>query len=415
MRLVRVICRFVFGLTFILSGFLKALDPVGFSLKIGEYFSAFGLSFFSFLNDPLALLIPIAEFVIGVAILKGLKPNVFSKVALAFIGFFTFLTLVIALFDPIEDCGCFGELISLTNWETFFKNVVLLGLAVIIYFSRDKFKQIARNSVQWIYIGIYAIIISGVALYSYVGVPFIDFGLYSPGTDLVEAQGQMQEKEYETIFIYQKDGVEESFTLDNLPDSSWVYVDSKTNLISGDDNSFAIDFALKDLQGEYVQDNLLSKADPVFFVSYYEDEDITVEDSIKLATYANYMEQLGGELYVLAASPDYQVAKVLPYKTFFADYKTLVSFNRSNGGLTYLANGVIVYKWAWWNFPEEMDDILAVDYEVITVVSQMKQRILFSGFLVVVFLLIFIVRTVSVIVHRLLHNKGLVHKKKDSV
>lgn len=410
MRLIRAICRFIFGFTFILSGIFKALDPVGFSLKIDEYFGAFHLSFLDFLSDPIAVLFPVAEFVIGVAILKGLKIEIFSKIALAVIGFFTVLTFFISLFDPVKDCGCFGEIIEFTNWESFAKNVVLLLAALIIYFGRKKVGQIARSSVQWVYISLYALIIFSVSFYSYISIPLIDFGVYQEGTDLNEAQNELKEREYLTTFIYEKDGIKESFTLDDLPDSSWVYVDSKTELISGDEDATLADFAVETLAGDYVADELLSDEDPIFIVSYYEDEQISAQDSLEIVSYADSLKLKGAEFYVLLADKDFEAAKLLPDNTLFADYKTIISFNRSNGGLTYLVNGVIVHKWASWKFPEDIDLVFDTDYEVITIASEMIERIFFTGLLFIVFFLIVIVRTISVVVYKILQKR----KKKLS-
>ena len=401
MRLIRAFCRFVFGLTFILSGFLKALDPVGFSLKINEYLIAFKLTFLDIFAEPLAIFLPVVEFVIGVSVLKGLKVNVFSRVALCFIGFFTLLTFFVALFDPVNDCGCFGEAIPLSNWETFIKNIILSIAAVIVFYGKDNVKKIASSTTQWIYIGLYTLIIVIIALYSYISVPFIDFGVYRLGTDLVETQNIQQNREYQTTFIYEKDGVQENFTLDNLPDSSWVYVDTKTVQVYGEEEDPSIDFAIRDSNGDYVSDELLSKQNPVFIISYYEDKVISESDSTDIATYAESLVSDGSDVYVLTLDPEYNVSKILPQNTLYADYKTIISFNRSNGGLTYLDNGVVVHKWADWNFPNNMTEILETDHEVLTIVSEMKDRILFWGILILVYFLIIIVRALSLIVYKI--------------
>lgn len=413
MRIIRAICRFIFGLTFILSGIFKALDPVGFSLKIDEYFAGFHVSFLDFLSDPIAVLFPVVEFVIGVAILKGLKFNIFSKISLAFIGFFTILTLFVAVYDPVKDCGCFGEAITFSNWGTFYKNLFLLLAAIIIFYGRNKVSQIARSSVQWAYIALYALIIFSVSFYSYISVPLIDFGVYAEGVDLNELKNELQEREYQTTFIYQKDGVEESFTLDNLPDSSWVYVDTKTELVSGDENATLADFAVENEAEDYVTDELLACEDPVFIVSYYQDEKISAEDSLEIVSYADSLKLRGAEFYVLLADKDFDAAKLFPENTLYADYKTIISFNRSNGGLTYLMQGVIVHKWANWDFPENIDLILDTDYEVITIESELVERIFFTGLIFIVFFLIVIIRVLSIIIYKINQKRKTLMKHID--
>ncbi|MBQ2133828.1 MAG: DoxX family protein, partial [Bacteroidales bacterium] len=136
MRILRAICRVVFGILFVFSGFIKAIDPIGSALKIKEYFGAMHLAFMDFLSIPGAILLSTTEFIIGVAILKGLRINLFSKLALWFISFFTLLTLWIYLFNPVSDCGCFGEAIHLSNKATFIKNLVLLAAALVIFLQR---------------------------------------------------------------------------------------------------------------------------------------------------------------------------------------------------------------------------------------------------------------------------------------
>ena len=144
MKIIRAICRFAFGILFVFSGFLKAVDPVGTSLKIKEYFGAFHIDFLDFLATPSGILLTTAEFLVGVAILKGLRIQLFSKIALGFISFFTLLTLWITIANPVSDCGCFGEAIHLSNKATFIKNLVLLAAALVIFFQRNKVIPIAK-------------------------------------------------------------------------------------------------------------------------------------------------------------------------------------------------------------------------------------------------------------------------------
>ena len=159
MNALRVICRFAFGLLFVFAGFLKAVDPIGTALKIKEYIGALHLDAIDFISLPLALVLTCAEFVVGVAILKGLRMKLFSKIALVFISFFTLLTLWVAIANPVSDCGCFGEAIHLSNRATFIKNLILTGAALVIFFQRNKYQQIAKPKVEWSYLGIYTILI----------------------------------------------------------------------------------------------------------------------------------------------------------------------------------------------------------------------------------------------------------------
>ena len=216
MSFLRAISRFVFGVVFIVSGFLKVLDPIGFALKIKEYLNAFNLSFLDFSSIPAAIAISCTEFIIGVAILKGLKMNFFSKIALIFISFFTLLTLYSALFNPVEDCGCFGEAFTLSNWNTFFKNIVLFSLAILLYFQRYKFEPIASKFWETLYTFAYLLFALGLCAYSLFFLPPIDFGSFKAGTDLIENSRENVLKEYTSTLIYTKNGENKEFTLDNV-------------------------------------------------------------------------------------------------------------------------------------------------------------------------------------------------------
>ena len=269
MKLLRIICRIAFGLLFVLAGFLKAIDPIGSALKIKEYLGAFHLSAIDGISTPLALLLTTAEFLVGVAILKGLQMKLFSKIGLAFISFFTILTLWITLAAPISDCGCFGQALHLSNRATFFKNLFLLVTALIIYSQREKYHQIARPKVEWGYLTVYAILIMGLQIFTLRNIPQIDFGIFKPGTDLIAKQQNNQEREYETTFIYSKDGVEQTFTINDLPDSTWTFVDAKTVLLKGTSQDASVNFSFMDAQGNPVADEILQPKGPAFFITIY--------------------------------------------------------------------------------------------------------------------------------------------------
>ena len=302
MKFLRAICRFAFGLLFIFAGFIKGIDPIGTALKIKEYIGAFHLDSLDFLSIPLSLILTWAEFLIGAAILKGLKMRLFSKIALAFMTVFTLLTLWIAITDPVSDCGCFGEAIHLSNKATFLKNVALLGAALVIFFQRDKYHTIARPKVEWGYLAIYSILIIGLQIYSLMKIPQIDFGIYKPGTDLIARQQQYQEREYETTFIYSKDGEEKTFTINDLPDSTWTFVDARTVLVSGATEDASVDFSFMDSQGNPVGNEIVQKKGPVFFISIYNARVLGQRAVKKIINLADTLYRHNLQLYIISAS-----------------------------------------------------------------------------------------------------------------
>ena len=410
MRILRAICRFVFGLLFVLSGFIKAIDPIGNALKIKEYFGAFHLDFIDFLSIPTAILLSTAEFIVGVAILKGLRIKLFSKIALWFISFFTLLTLVILIFNPVSDCGCFGEALHLSNGATFIKNLILLGAALSVYFQRERFLPIASPKVEWSYIVAYGVLIIALQGYSLRNIPQIDFGVYKAGTDLIAKQQQNQEREYETTFIYEKNGVQETFTLNNLPDSTWTFVDAQSVQVGGATEDASIDFSFIDSNGNAVGNEIVSTPGPVFFISIYNARALGKRAVDKIMTLADSLRAHNLKLYVISANSveetealfeQYRGLEGSDYEILYADYKAVISFNRSSGGLTYVNNGIIIKKWARGNYPlDSIEKILQADPEIITARTQIYESLFAEISLFVILFLIVIVRFFSKIIYR---------------
>jgi uncharacterized membrane protein YphA (DoxX/SURF4 family) len=415
MKLARTLSRLIMGITFILSGFLKAIDPTGGALKIDEYLKAFHMGFLDFISMPAGVLLSAAEFIIGVCILKGIMMRLFSKIALGFVSFFTLLTLYSALFNPVQDCGCFGEAFHLTNWETFFKNLVLLACALLIFWQRDKFRPIATPKWTYIYLGFYTAFILGVSFYALRYLPQIDFGIFKPDTILAANDAARQEHEYETVFTYSKEGVEKQFTLENLPDSTWAFVSADTKLLSiSSDSGSGTELILKNKDGIYVTDEVLGDEGPMFMLSVYNckkieralAKDISLAKDIKdlhEAAVAN-----GARFYILSGNSLEDTEKIFPCEeelvpdslsvrvpVLYTDYKSALSLNRSNGGLTYINDGTIIKKWSRREYPSDIAGTVGQDSEIIDAREKTKELLFVEITLVAILLLILISRIAS--------------------
>ena len=409
MKALRVICRFAFGLLFVFAGFLKGVDPIGTALKIKEYIGVFHLDAIDFISIPLALLLTWAEFIVGVAILKGLRMEFFSKIALGFISFFTLLTLWIAITNPVSDCGCFGEAIHLSNTGTFIKNLILLTAAIIIFVQRKNFLPIASAKIEWGYLAIYSMLIVGLQGYSLRNIPQIDFGIYKPGTDLIAQQQELQEREYETTFIYSKDGKEESFSLSNLPDSTWTFVDAKSVLVRGAAEDASVDFSFIDAEGNPIGNEIVQQDGPVFFISIYNAKALGNKAVEKIITLADSLHHHNLKLYIISANSveetqnlfaPYETEDGMTYSILYSDYKAVISFNRSSGGLTYVNSGNIIKKWARGNYPiDNISQILDEDPEIITAKTRISEHLFAEISLFVILCLIMIIRFISKIIY----------------
>ena len=141
MKIIRGFSRVIIGLVFMFSGIVKAIDPLGSAYKFHDYFQAFNLGFLNWLSLPLAILLFTAEFIAGFSVLTGIKQRTGIWGVMILMIIFTPLTFILALTNPVSDCGCFGDAIHLTNWQTFWKNIVLISLAIILFINRKQAKQ----------------------------------------------------------------------------------------------------------------------------------------------------------------------------------------------------------------------------------------------------------------------------------
>ncbi|MDR1594369.1 MAG: DoxX family protein, partial [Prevotellaceae bacterium] len=226
----RTVARIAIGLLFIFSGYVKAIDPIGSEIKFGEYFEAFGM----LALEPGALffgiLLAAVELIIGLCFLFGLRMKLASLGAILFMTFMTGLTLVLAITDAVQDCGCFGDAVKLTNWQTFYKNLIIMPFVIYAFVERKNYRQIFDNKKEWIIAILLLIVSSCISIYTYRHLPFIDFMAYRAGANIPEGMIIPEDAPadvYEpSTFIYEKDGKKEIFTLDNLPDTTWKHVDT---------------------------------------------------------------------------------------------------------------------------------------------------------------------------------------------
>ncbi len=415
MAIIRAISRFVIGITFILSGFLKAIDPAGGALKIDEYLKAFHLGFMDFLATPLAILLACAEFLIGVCVLKGIKMRFFSTAALIFTSFFTLLTLYSAIFNPVQDCGCFGEALHLTNWQTFYKNILLLACSIAIFCQRNKFKPIAANIWEKIYITAYTSFIAAVVTYALVFLPQIDFGQFKPGTDLVAIIEDTPQPEYSSTFIYSKDGIEQEFTLENLPDSTWSFVETRTIVSNGtESDAGTLNFILRDADGADITQQITGSGLPVFLISIHNPDKLDAKKIGTINRLGDSIATCGASLYLLNGTSE-EIDGAL-YPVLQSDYKSTMALNRSNGGLTYINDGIIVQKWSARSYPfAKIDKILSEDAEILTANVIMKEQLFAEVCIAIILLMILIIRFISKRVYfRYLARKEAVPEESTS-
>ena len=205
MKYIRLISRVILGLVFIFSGYVKVVDPLGSAYKFADYFSAFKLGFLEFFALPLGIFLAAFELVLGIILILGYQRKIISVVVLYFMSFFTLLTFILAIFNPVSDCGCFGDALILTNWQTFFKNIVLMVFVLLLYVNRKEEEDSEFRVGEWTVMSGLLLLAICFSLWNFRHLPLIDFRPYDVGTVISEEmevpEGAPQDQ-YETTLIY---------------------------------------------------------------------------------------------------------------------------------------------------------------------------------------------------------------------
>lgn len=344
---------FIAGFVFFVGGVLKLLDPVGAGLVMAEYFRFLHVGFLLPAAKISALFFALAETLLGAMMITGLWRKVAGTAALVFQGFFTLLTLLLVIFNPEMHCGCFGEAIHLTHTQTFVKNIVL---CVMIAFAYIPYRSLGRpKKKKYVSFALVSLSVFAFALYGYMYIPLVDFTDYKPGTVLASADVEQETEAYESVFVYEKDGKQERFTLDALPDSTWTFISTETVSLKPELENVALSFYNDDV--EYC-DSLAAEG-RVMIVSVYDPDKMTPEKWDQAATVLADAEAAGFTALLLVSGDAGQRA----LNMYQSDYKTLITLNRSNGGVTYISGGYIIRKWARRAAPDfnELQEVYSGD------------------------------------------------------
>lgn len=357
--------RIVLGLTFILSGFVKAIDPLGTQYKIEDYLGVLSLGGMlpDFVTLGTSVAISAIEFTLGVLLLFAISRRVISKVTLVFMTIMTLITAWLYIANPISDCGCFGDAIHLTNGETLLKNIIMLVMtAVVVYKPRDMIRTLSNGN-STIVINYSVLFILLYAAYSLYMLPQFDFRPYHIGANIEEGmkipEGAPQ-PEFETTFLMKKDGQTKEFTLENYPDSTWEFVDSKTIMIKEGFVPPIHDFSILSLSGDDLTEDILQQKGYTFlliapYLEKADDSNFGPIDQIY-----EYAEEYGYKFYCLTASGKQAIARWqdmtgAEYPFYNTDAVTLKTIIRSNPGMLLLKDGTVIQKWSHNELPNDSE------------------------------------------------------------
>ncbi len=358
------VCRFLLAVLFIFSGFVKAIDPLGFLYKIQDYLTAFGIInwFPTYLLLLCGIALSVLELSVGVFLFFGIRRHFSSAVALLLLVVMTPLTFYLAIANPVSDCGCFGDALVLTNWETFGKDLISLFLALSVFRGRDSILRFVSMKMEWM-ISTYTLLFAfALSFYCLHDLPVIDFRPYKIGTDIKAGMSMPEGAKpsvFENRFILEKNGKQEEFTLNNYPDSTWTFVKARTVLKEKGYEPPIHDFSMISMQtGQDLTDSLLSNRGYTFLLVVHRVEEADDSNIDLINEIYDYSVEHGYHFYALTSSPQDQVElwsdkTGAEYPFCQMDDITLKTMIRSNPGLMLIKGGAILNKWSGNHLPDE--------------------------------------------------------------
>lgn len=359
MKIPRRLCAALAGLVFYIAGFLKIIDPAGATLVVDSYLSFFHLGFLSAVSGFIAVALALAESFTGLALLCGVYRHIAAKAAFSLTALFSVVTLLLVIFNPELDCGCFGQAIKLTHTQTFIKNIILLSLLCIAYIPFREQPEPGRAKAFFKTIGAF---LAALTVYSLFFLPLRDFTPFSSGSRLYDAAKASSFVPAEPLFVYERNGFKKEFDLDHLPDSSWTFVGTHERGPVSPSGTEAL-VSVSNAAGE-VCDSVLLEGRVIAFCVHSpgklsESAWHGIAEAVSASSEAGFTPAL-----LLACQPE-DAEKILGglpagdrlrlmLPLYFGDHKTLLTLVRSNGGAVYIADGLVVDKWSRLGMPSAL-------------------------------------------------------------
>lgn len=355
------LCRLLLAAVFTFSGFVKAVDPMGTQYKLHDYLVAMHLE--SLATDTILIVAAVGlaalEFTLGICLLFAIQRRLVTRISLFLMALMTPLTLWLAIANPISDCGCFGDAVHLSNWMTFWKNVVLSACAVIVALWPLRMMRLISQTNQWIvvqYTILFVFFLSGFCLYY---LPVFDFRPYHIGANIPEAMQVPEGAElpaYATTFVMEKDGHRQEFTLEDYPDSTWTFIEARTVQTRQGYVPPIHDLSMEDDEGEDRTEEILHADGYTFLLIAPHLETASDRHFGDIEQLHEYALTHHYPFYALTASgiearADWSDRTGAEYQFLTTDETTLKTMVRSNPGLMLLHNGTVVGKWSHNDLP----------------------------------------------------------------
>ncbi len=358
------LCRFALAGVFIFSGFAKAVDPLGSEYKIQDYLDAFGMGtwFPAFFPLLAGIVLSAIEFSVGIFLFFGIRKTTATWLALLLMIFMTPLTLYLALANPVSDCGCFGDAWVLTNWQTFWKNIILLIAAISVFRWKHQMIRFISAKMEWL-VSLYTFLyVFALSFYCLGNLPILDFRPYKIGKNIPEGMDVPEGAKptvYESVFVLEKNGEKKEFSLENYPDSTWKFIEARTIVKEKGYEPSIHDFSMTNLEtGEDITEEVLSDKNYTFLLVAHRIEEADDSNIDLINEIYDYAVEHGYGFYCLTSSLDDQIEQWkdktgAEYPFCLMDDITLKTMIRSNPGLMLIKEGTILNKWSDSELPDE--------------------------------------------------------------
>ena len=367
-NLMTSVLRFSYAVFLLFSGFVKLIDPLGFSYKLQEYFEVFSMEFLIPFSLFLAIFIILFELFLGLFLIYGIQIKKVMWGNLVLMLFFTFLTFFSAYFNKVTDCGCFGDFMKLDPWNSFFKDIYLLFISIVLFLLQSRIKPIFNfHSIRRLLI-INLLVLLFIPIYTLSHIPFFDFRAYKIGTNIIQDRQLPQDAKkdiYKDVWYYEVDGEVQEFLTEEEP---WkikgaVFKDRKSELISKGDEPPIHDFDIIDEYNNIDMTDSILAMEEVFLVISYDIEKASIKGYSKLNKFIATVVDTDIPIYGLSSSSISEIDIKLPfnelnYPYFLVDQITLKTMIRANPGIFFLKNGIVVNKWHWRDLPETVSLIV---------------------------------------------------------
>jgi len=359
MKTVRIISRILVGLVFIFSGFVKGVDPLGTAYRITDYFQAYHMDWAIPLSLTLSIILCSFEFVLGILLVLNVKMKQTSWLVLLMMSFFTIVTFVDAIHNLVPDCGCFGDAVKLTNWQTFYKNVFLMVFVFILFFGRKKDIPWFTNTRERLIIATFSFLFIWFSVYNYRNLPIINFRPWKVGNKMLSDNPQPI-KNY-LIYKNKQTGETKEYLSSELPwqDTVWMANwEYDTIRVENPNKSSLGSFSIVDSSGSDYTEHFVRNPEFQFFVAANDLRTADKEVFKKISIFNEKAKAKGISLIVLTGNSPDEIDKfkkevnITDLEFYSSDDISLKAMIRSNPGLVLLKKAVVLGQWHYRNFPE---------------------------------------------------------------